>query len=376
MYVKFNPITTLSMTAAIAFTCGTTLAQTVSSLQGPTTGNTRAHDINNLGQVVGINYTDTSENATVWDASGVGSNLGSIDGYDRSYGYALNNLGQIVGYSEVAATGTRTATLWDNGRITDLSREGSNISYSVARDINDLGTIVGAANTGGIFANGFVMDTNGLQIAGTQYMGGSNLGVNNSNAMVGHSFFFGDPDTASFATPDNRGGYQTQDLGPSGFNFSLATAVNDNGMSVGHTSWNLTDGWQAAIFSHSLDGPVGFPTLLGTLDGLNTSEANDVNNNGMVVGYSWDGTHSGLESRAWAWNEGVMYDLNDLLADDSQFALLIEATGINDFGDIVGYGLLNDGSVSAFVIEGFVPAPGTAGLLALTSMFASRRRRS
>ncbi len=375
MYVKFTPNIALSAIALIACTSGTTLAQTVSSLQGPDAGNTRANDINNLGQVVGINYTDSSENAVIWDASGVGSYLGSIDGYDRSYGYALNNLGQVVGYSEVGATGSRAATLWDNGRITDLGREGNNVGYSVARDINDQGTIVGAANTGGIFANGFVFDASGFQVAGTQYMGGSNLGINNNNIMVGHSFFFGDPDTASIAAPDDRGGYQTQDLGPSGFNFSLATAINDQGMSVGHTSWSLTDGWQAAIFSHSLDEPTGFPTLLGTLDGLNTSEANDVNNNGMVVGYSWDGTHSGLESRAWAWNEGVMYDLNELLTDDSEFALLIEATGVNDFGDIVGYGLLDDGSVSAFVIEGFVPAPSSAGLLALTGMLATRRRR-
>jgi probable HAF family extracellular repeat protein len=367
--------TKITAALCIVSMSGLAMAQNVSALQGPGGGSTVAHDINDFGQVVGQSNSGLSISTTLWDASGVGMNLGTAAGYDTSFGYAINNSGQVVGYSELNATGMRTATLWDNGRITDIGADMRAIGSSVARDINDLGQIVGGGAFFGPFGEGFLWDSNGGQVVGTQYMGGSNLGINNNGVMVGHSFFFGDPDTASIAMPDDRGGYFTADLGPAGFNFSFATAINDNGMSVGHTNFGTDGAWQAAIFTTDLVGPPGPPALLGSLDGLNTSEANDVNDHGMIVGYSWDGTHSGIDSRAWAWADGTMYDLNNLLDEDSMFSLLIEATGVNNNGDIVGYGLLHDGSTSAFVIEGFVPAPSALGLLAMGGLLSARRKR-
>ncbi len=366
------------MTAALSIACisGLAMAQNVSALQGPFGGDTVAHDINDLGQVVGQSNSGLSISTTVWDTNGVGMNLGAASGYDTSFGYAINNSGQVVGYSEANGSGRRTATLWDNGRITDLGADMGVVGDSVARDINNLGQVVGSASFFGAFSSGFLWDSSGGSSVGTLGMGGSNLGINNNGVMVGHSFFFGDPDTASIAVPDDRGGYLTQNLGPSGFNFSIATAINDNGMSVGHTNFGTDGAWQAAIFTTDLMGPPAPPVLLGSLDGLNTSEANDVNDHGMIVGYSWDGTHSGLDSRAWAWVEGTMYDLNNLLEEGSMFSLLIEATGVNNNGDIVGYGQLHDGSISAFVIEGFVPAPSTLGLLAAGGIMGARRRRT
>ncbi len=371
--MKATPIT-----AALSIACisGLAMAQNVTALQGPFGGDTVAHDINDLGQVVGQSNSGLSISTTVWDSNGVGMNLGAASGYDTSFGYAINNSGQVVGYSEITATGHRSATLWDNGRITDLGADLGAVGSSVARDINNLGQVVGSASFFGAFSEGFLWDSTGGGAVGTLGMGGSNLGINNNGVMVGHSFFFGDPDTASIAMPDDRGGYLTADLGPAGFNFSIATAINDNGMSVGHTNFGTDGAWQAAIFTTDLMGPPTPPTLLGSLDGLNTSEANDVNDHGMIVGYSWDGTHSGLDSRAWAWTQGTMYDLNNLLDEDSMFSLLIEATGVNNNGDIVGYGQLHDGSISAFVIEGFVPAPSALGLLAAGGIMGARRKRT
>ncbi len=349
----------------------------VQALAGPGDGGSIAYDINDQGTIVGTSSDRSVLHATTWDSAGTGSFLGAADEYDSSVANAINNNGLIVGYSELGSNGFRTATSWDGGRINDLGADMRASGSTFASGLNDNGTIVGGGAINPGFGKGWVWTgSTGGQVAGTLYQLGSNRAINNMDIIVGHSAFFGDPDRIHVSMPDGRGGYITEDIAPPGFNFSIGTAVNNNGMIVGHTNYGTDGAWQAAIFASDLSGPPGPPMLLGSLDGLNTSEANDVNDNGMIVGYSWDGTHSGLDSRAWAYNNGTMFDLNDMLDSNSSFALLIEATGVNSDGDIVGYGLLHDGTTSAFLIEGFVPAPGTTALLALGSMAIGRRRRT
>src|SRR5690606_24130815 len=119
----------------------------------------------------------------------------------------------------------------------------------------------------------------------------------------------------------------------------------------------------------------GEVTFLGTLENLESSEAKAINDHGMVVGYAWDSEDYVENSRAWAWVDGTMYDLNDFITEGSGFVHLLQATDVNDYGDIVGFGLLADGSTAGFVIRGFVPAPGTIGLMAMGLGLAARRRR-
>ena len=305
-----NTTNSISFGVCLLALAGSAIAQPVNALRGPSNGASIAYDINDWGQVVGQSEGVFGTSSTLWDSSGNASSLGFADGYGLSLAYAINNSGQVVGYSE-NNMGYRTATLWDGGRTTDLGADMNAVGPSAARDINDNGTIVGSASIFPGFAKGFVWDSTGYQVAGTQYQGGSNLGVNSAGVMVGHSFFFGDPDTATISAPDGRGGFDTRDLGPAGFNFSIATAINNNGMSVGHTNYGTDGAWQAAIFTSDLLGPPSEPMLLGSLDGLNTSEANDVNDSGLIVGYSWDGMHNGLDSRAWAWKVAVEADFSE-----------------------------------------------------------------
>jgi probable HAF family extracellular repeat protein len=79
-------------------------------------------------------------------------------------------------------------------------------------------------------------------------------------------------------------------------------------------------------------------TVLGVLPGDATSQAFDINNSGDVVGCSQsaDGTY-----RAFLYDHalGVMIALNDLIEQDSAWDLR-KAYGINDFGQIAGWGLL------------------------------------
>jgi probable HAF family extracellular repeat protein len=70
-----------------------------------------------------------------------------------------------------------------------------------------------------------------------------------------------------------------------------------------------------------------------------------INNKRQVVGFSIPGPLG--SGRAFLWENGAMTDLNTLIPSDSPWYLL-EATSINDAGQIVGWGTI-DGNVHAFL---------------------------
>ena len=99
-------------------------------------------------------------------------------------------------------------------------------------------------------------------------------------------------------------------------------------------------------------------TDLGTLGGP-FSYAYSINNVGQVVGYA--STTSGT-SDAFLYSGGVMVDLNSLLPPNSGWQLQL-ATGINDSGQIAGYGTIN-GQTHAFLLDTSVPEPHSLLMLA------------
>ena len=85
---------------------------------------------------------------------------------------------------------------------------------------------------------------------------------------------------------------------------------------------------------------------LGVLPGDNESRAMDVNNSGQVAGFSeniFEDTR-----RAFLFSDGTLFDLNDLMVQNPGWKL-VEATGINDRGQIVGTGLF-EGNGRAFLL--------------------------
>ena len=64
-------------------------------------------------------------------------------------------------------------------------------------------------------------------------------------------------------------------------------------------------------------------------------------------------------------NYGInnLNDLNHLLKRNSSFRILIRATGVNENGDVVGYGKLHNGDTRPFLIEqlGQGPSSGLFG---------------
>jgi probable HAF family extracellular repeat protein len=87
-------------------------------------------------------------------------------------------------------------------------------------------------------------------------------------------------------------------------------------------------------------------TDLGTLPGDVASFASAINDDGDVVGGSFDAAGN---PRAFVWKNGVMHSLDDpLIAPDSPLFPLI-ATAINSRGEIVGFGVTGAGEVHGFL---------------------------
>jgi probable HAF family extracellular repeat protein len=86
---------------------------------------------------------------------------------------------------------------------------------------------------------------------------------------------------------------------------------------------------------------------LGTLPGDVNSGGLGTNNQGDIVGASINGDAATGSPRAILWHNGVMTDLNSLAPDSPLY--LLTAFGINDAGQIVGFGASAIGEIHGFL---------------------------
>ncbi len=115
------------------------IMQDIGTLEGRTT---YAHGINDNGQVIGESYTSNGYNAFIWD-NGIMNNLGTINQYG-SVAKGINNSGQITGSITPEKIYIRQeAVLWDNNSITALGYLDANDPRSYGQAINEHGQIVG-----------------------------------------------------------------------------------------------------------------------------------------------------------------------------------------------------------------------------------------
>lgn len=111
------------------------------------------YDISNSGQIVGFTYAaHTDERAVSWNAGTHDpTNLGTLGGGGRSQAFAINESGDIVGYSTINGFSDARAVIWQDGAIIDLNSflDASTIAagwkLTRANDINESGWIVGDA---------------------------------------------------------------------------------------------------------------------------------------------------------------------------------------------------------------------------------------
>lgn len=328
-----------------------------------------ATSINNAGQVAGISSLASGETRGYRTAPNSPINpatdaIGTLGGA-YSYANGINSSGQVAGTAATAAGHSHSIRVDADGTIHDLgSLAASPFDSSNANGINDSGQVTGASNfsftacsyigsepgfrTAANSAINPATDSLGTLLAITPY--GYNcrysigFAINTAGQVVGYSAAGSALDPVShamLATP----GSPMVDLGvlggvvrfPAGSGFNaIATAINGSGQIVGHSTYNGALYYYAdhAFLTTAAAGPM---QDLGTLGGA-FSAANGINTTGQIVGNS---TLAGdTAGHAFLYTGGVMKDLNGMIATGSGWELL-NATAINDNGQIVGTAWLN-----------------------------------
>ena len=313
-----------------------------------------AYAVNNAGQVVGNGSTDgvdfmgnPASNAFLYKANSL-INLGTLGG-DNSYAYGINGAGQVVGASHTGAYDVYSspifhAFVYKAGTMQDIGTLGGDNSYAQA--INAFGVIAGQADTAAQDSVAFVGGSGGL----TPIVGLSNTN-SSAYALNSHGQVVGWANTPSYdAQAFLSSGGSVSNLGTfGGGQQSAAYSITDNGFIVGGAdvpnNSDPTNPYFHACLFHS-----GLVTDLGTLGG-NRSGAYSVNVFQQIVGYA-DRTAAG-KPQAFLWQNGVIQNLNDMIPATTTLHL-DQANGINNSGQIVGYGSLSNGTTHAFLLTPFL----------------------
>ncbi len=145
-----------------------------------------------------------------------------------------------------------------------------------------------------------------------------------------------------------------QNLGTFGGQYSQADGINNAGQLVGGA---YTSSGAEHAFLHTGSGSLNSVTDdLGTLSAPYNyrSEALGINNSGQVVGWSSSGANTG--EQAFLYSGGTMNNLNNFIPSASGWTLE-QATGINDNGQICGYGINPSGQTDSFLLTPTAPTP-------------------
>jgi probable HAF family extracellular repeat protein len=272
------------------------------------------------------------------------TDLGTISGNSVSTGYALNNAGAVAGTSSTPTAAI--AALFTNGRVTNISTLGSNVSVATA--INGSAEVVGwnffYSNPNFdpqafLYSNGRMTSINSPSVfpSGTEA-----LGINDSGEVVGTGYFT----DGNFHAFLYSGGKMT-DLGPRGAVQASAIAINNSGQIIG--GYYLTSG---AVGEFLITN--GKMTTLPVPTGSYAVSAFAINDIGDIVGTNF--FNSGAPPHAVKFTSGAWTDLGAINGAEAS-----RATGINLSGQIVGTGFFRQTQYHPFKPGKHVPFISTSG---------------
>jgi probable HAF family extracellular repeat protein len=232
--------------------------------------------------------------------SGVMTPLPMLGGHN-GFANQINSRGVAVGYAENTTKLPATCplpqvlevkpVLWENGKAHEFPTFAGD-PEGIALGINDSGQAVGSSGGCAAF--------------------NPNTGI---NLFALHALLW---EKEKMIDLGNLGG-------AAGDNISFA--VNNLGQAVGSSDLAGGSTFHAFLWSQATA-----MQDLGTLPGDMASNAPGINDKGEVVGVSLDAS---FNPRAFLWRNGVMTDLNTLVAPSSTLYLLTGCS-INDNGEIVG----------------------------------------
>jgi probable HAF family extracellular repeat protein len=289
-----------------------------------------------------------------------GTDLGVFaGGTERSWGFAINDSGQVTGYASNPVDGAELSFRTSpNGLISDPGTSlGGTANKGLA--INSSGQVAG--NNGHAYrttAHGLITDpgTDFGSYGGTYSYA---FGINDLGQVTGFATFPNGNFHAYRTSPTGMISDPGTDLGTLGGQFSEGFAINASGQVTGDSH---TANGENHAFRTTATGLVSDP---GTDLGPGTGYS--INRYGVVVGTSGFGAFL---------YDTQMRDLNSLIAPGSSWVLDI-AQGINDSGWIVGEGTFNGDSSRAFLL---IPVPEPTSLAftaaALLGGWVARRRRN
>lgn len=305
----------------------------------PTLGGTsiQAFGLNNRGQVTGTAAIagDTANHPFLY-SNGKIQDLGTLGGISGC-GFAVNDRGQVTGGDGLGLT--RRAFIFSGGVMKDL---GIQNEISAGLSINAFGRVAGLAGTvddtgphirAVIFGGGAIQDLGTLgggESAGVNEARGINdrgqvtgFAVTGGDNTQGHAFLFTDG--------------SVMDLGTLGGTSSSGSTLNNRGQVVG-TSTLMGNLAEHAFLYHN-----GFMKDLGTLGGSN-SFGMAVNIHGVVTGGAAIASEA---EHAFVDSGGRMRDLNDEIGSSASLYTLVEGEAINDKGQIVVNGIVNETNTQA-----------------------------
>jgi probable HAF family extracellular repeat protein len=327
-FTKFKRITTLL--AGISMAAIPAVGQADWSFVGLGTaeGSSNAVAINDSGQVVGW----SEGYAFITGPNGIGkTTLGESDSFLPT---DINNSGQVVGFSYNDSDNSNIRHAFITGPngvgMTDLGTFGG--KYTDPHAINDSGVVIVSTYSDLSIAQvrAFITGPNGVGMTGLNLSGSIDarrFGINDSGQVVGSH------NNQAFMTgPDGLG---VTDLGP--FKgphlsdmFSYARDINDSGQVVGYAESPYYGNYHYGFITGP-DG-MGFTNL-----GVFTPIA--INNSGEAVGDSTLFSHGGMTN----------LNLLDVVISAGWSNLYV--VDINNYGQMVGYGIDNNGHYHAFLLS-------------------------